>query len=143
MRAEAAAILAARKILTPRTIELVAAYEQQGSLTAEQAEEFVREALETFRWHGEATVTAETYNRLNDAHRLIAAASALAMAADAALKGAMGESVKDAYKALKEKVATWAGGDVEALVCEPESKGRQIIVAEKIDKPNARRILGR
>jgi CRP-like cAMP-binding protein len=72
LRAEAAAILAARNILTPRAIELVAAYERQGSLTAEQAEEFVREALETFRWHGEATVTAETYNRLNDAHRLIA-----------------------------------------------------------------------
>ena len=72
LRAEATAILAARKILTPRAIELVAAYERQGSLTAEQAEEFVREALETFRWHGEATVTAETYNRLNDAHRLIA-----------------------------------------------------------------------
>jgi uncharacterized glyoxalase superfamily metalloenzyme YdcJ len=32
----------------------------------------VRQALETFRWNGEATVTAETYNRLNDAHRLIA-----------------------------------------------------------------------
>jgi uncharacterized glyoxalase superfamily metalloenzyme YdcJ len=32
----------------------------------------VREALETFRWHGKATVTVETYNRLNDAHRLIA-----------------------------------------------------------------------
>jgi uncharacterized glyoxalase superfamily metalloenzyme YdcJ len=29
----------------------------------------VREALETFRWNGVAT---ETYNRLNDAHRLIA-----------------------------------------------------------------------
>src|ERR1700730_8652251 len=72
LRAEAAAILAARNILTPRAIELVATYERQGSLTAEQAEEFVREALETFRWHGEATVTAETYNRPNDAHRLIA-----------------------------------------------------------------------
>ena len=72
LRAEATAILAARKILTPRAIELVAAYERQGSLTTEQAKEFVREVLETFRWHGEATVTAETYNRLNDAHRLIA-----------------------------------------------------------------------
>ncbi len=72
LRAEAAAILAARQILTPRAIELVAAYERQGGLTAEQAEEFVQEALETFRWHGEATVAAETYNRLNDAHRLIA-----------------------------------------------------------------------
>ena len=31
-----------------------------------------REALETFRWHGEATVDADTYERLHDAHRLIA-----------------------------------------------------------------------
>ncbi|HUI21383.1 MAG TPA: VOC family protein [Methylocella sp.] len=72
LRAEATAILAARRILTPRAIELVSTYERQGSLTMEQAEEFVREALETFRWNGEATVAAETYNRLNDAHRLIA-----------------------------------------------------------------------
>ena len=32
------------------------------------------------------------------------AASALAMAADAALKGAVGEAVKDGYKVLKEKI---------------------------------------
>jgi hypothetical protein len=62
------------------------------------------------------------------------AASALAMAADAALKGAVGEAVKDAYKTLKEKIAAWAGGDVEALAKEPDSKGRQLTVAEKIDK---------
>ena len=66
LRAEAAAILTKRKILTPRAIELASDYERQGSFTTEQAEEFVREALETFRWNGEATVTAETYNRLND-----------------------------------------------------------------------------
>ena len=32
----------------------------------------MREALETFRWHGKATVAVETYNRLNYAHHLIA-----------------------------------------------------------------------
>ncbi len=72
LRAEAAAILAARTILTPRAIELVETFELQGGLAAEQAEEFVREALETFRWRREAMVAAATYNRLHDAHRLIA-----------------------------------------------------------------------
>jgi uncharacterized glyoxalase superfamily metalloenzyme YdcJ len=72
LRAEAAAILAARKILTPRATELVETFELQGGLAAEQAEEFVREALETFRWRREAMVAAATYNRLHDAHRLIA-----------------------------------------------------------------------
>ena len=42
-------------------------------------------------------------------------ASALAMAGEAALKGAVGEAAKDAYKALKNRVARWAGSDVEAL----------------------------
>lgn len=62
------------------------------------------------------------------------AASALALAAPEVLKSAVGEAVKDAYKALKEKIAIWASGDVEALAHEPDSKGRQLTVAEKIDK---------
>ena len=41
-------------------------------MTVAQAEEFVREALDTFRWHSEATVSLEDYKRLHDAHRLIA-----------------------------------------------------------------------
>ncbi len=72
LRVQAANILAARKILTPRASELIEAFERQGGLTAEQAEEFVREALETFRWHREAMVSAKTYARLRDAHPLIA-----------------------------------------------------------------------
>ncbi len=62
------------------------------------------------------------------------AASALALAAPEVIKSAVGEAVKDAYKALKEKIAIWASGDVEALTNEPDSKGRQLTVAEKIDK---------
>ena len=62
------------------------------------------------------------------------AASALAMAAEAMLKGAVGEAVKDAYKTLKEKLTAWAGSDVEALAKEPDSKGRQLTIAEKVDK---------
>lgn len=72
LRSEAAAILAARNIFTPRAIELVELNEEQGGLTAEQAAQFVTEALETFRWHDRATVSSATYKRLHDAHRLIA-----------------------------------------------------------------------
>ncbi len=72
LRAEAADILAKRQIYTPRAIKLIEQHEKAGGLTEAEAAEFVAEALETFRWHGEATVSAETYKRLHDAHRLIA-----------------------------------------------------------------------
>jgi uncharacterized glyoxalase superfamily metalloenzyme YdcJ len=72
LRAEAEAILARRRIYTPRAIELIGRHEKAGGLTEAEAAEFVAEALETFRWHGEATVSAGTYKRLHDAHRLIA-----------------------------------------------------------------------
>ncbi len=61
------------------------------------------------------------------------ATSLLAMAANEALKAGVGEAVKDAYAKLKTKIAEWAGADVEALAKEPESPGRQLIVAETIN----------
>lgn len=72
LRAEAAAILARRRIFTPRAVELTATFERNGGLTEVEAEEFVAEALETFRWHSEATVDRGTYARLTEAHRLVA-----------------------------------------------------------------------
>lgn len=60
-------------------------------------------------------------------------ASALAMAGEAALKGAVGEAAKDAYKALKSRVAQWAGSDVETLEKTPASPARRAVVAEVID----------
>lgn len=72
LRAEAARILDARRIFTPQALELVDIFEAKGALTLAQAEAFVREALETFRWHSEATVDLNTYRKLNHAHRLIA-----------------------------------------------------------------------
>jgi uncharacterized glyoxalase superfamily metalloenzyme YdcJ len=53
-------------------VELTAKTEASGGLTNAEAGEFVREVLHTFRWHGEATVPQHTYERLHDAHRLIA-----------------------------------------------------------------------
>ena len=72
LRAEAAGILARRRIFTDRALALIETFETKGGLTEEEAREFVAEALETFRWHSEATVSAETYKKLHDAHRLIA-----------------------------------------------------------------------
>jgi hypothetical protein len=62
------------------------------------------------------------------------AASALAMAAKEVVKTGVGEAVKDAYKKLKAKIAAWADADVEALAAEPDSAGRQLTVAEKINR---------
>ncbi len=62
------------------------------------------------------------------------AASLLAMAAKEALKTGVGEAVKDAYAKLKTKIAGWAGADVEALAKEPDSAGRQLTVAETINR---------
>lgn len=72
LRQKAAAILAQRIIFTSRALELIAHCETEGGLSESDADAFVREALETFRWHGEATVSAEVYQQLHDQHRLIA-----------------------------------------------------------------------
>ncbi|RTQ99185.1 2-oxoadipate dioxygenase/decarboxylase HglS [Halomonas nitroreducens] len=72
LRERAAAILAERDIFTPGARELIARHEAQGGLTDEQAERFVAEALETFRWHRDATVDLDTYEALHAEHRLIA-----------------------------------------------------------------------
>lgn len=72
LQQQAAEILAARDIFTPRCRELVSLHQQQGGLTAQQAEEFIPEVLETFRWHQQTTVDQRTYQALLDQHRLIA-----------------------------------------------------------------------
>jgi hypothetical protein len=58
---------------------------------------------------------------------------ALSMAAEAVLKGAVGEAVKDGYKALKKKVSDWAPSDVEELEKTPNSATRRAVIAEIID----------
>ena len=72
LRAEAAAILDARRIVTPGALALIDQAERDGGLDSAAASDFVAELLETFRWHATATVSAETYGHLLDAHRLIA-----------------------------------------------------------------------
>ena len=72
LRQQSSEILARRNIFTDRAVALLAKAEADGGLDAADAEAFVAEALETFRWHSDATVSLETYQQLHDAHRLIA-----------------------------------------------------------------------
>lgn len=72
LRREAAAILARRRIFTPRCLQLIETFERNGGLDETQAHEFVSEAIETFRWRGEATVPARVYEAFRKTHPLIA-----------------------------------------------------------------------
>ncbi len=72
LRQEAAEVLARRQIFTPGALRLIAKAEEAGGLTGEEAQQFIAEALETFRWHARANVSHDLYRRLHDAHRLIA-----------------------------------------------------------------------
>ncbi|SEL01557.1 Uncharacterized metalloenzyme YdcJ, glyoxalase superfamily [Kosakonia sacchari] len=72
LRNKAAAILAKRDIFTPACRQLIELHELNGGFTAPQADAFVQEALETFRWHRHATVDEQTYQALHNEHRLIA-----------------------------------------------------------------------
>jgi uncharacterized glyoxalase superfamily metalloenzyme YdcJ len=72
LRAFAQSMLDQRSIFTPMALTLIERAESLGGLTEQEAEVFVEQALETFRWHHSATVTAEQYQKLSAQHRLIA-----------------------------------------------------------------------
>ncbi len=72
LRAEVGAILARREIFSPEALDLILRDERNGGLDEMQADAFVAALLDTFRWHRDATVTVETYQRLAAQHRLIA-----------------------------------------------------------------------
>ena len=72
LRTEAEQILSKRQIFTSGAVALTEKAEREGGLDKADAERFVAEALETFRWHDKANVSPEMYQRLHDAHRLIA-----------------------------------------------------------------------
>ncbi|MFT6967313.1 MAG: putative glyoxalase superfamily metalloenzyme YdcJ [Cellvibrionaceae bacterium] len=69
---EAEKILSKRKIMTTRALELIDIAELNHGLNEVQTKEFIDEALETFRWHSQATVNKNIYQRLRGAHGLIA-----------------------------------------------------------------------
>lgn len=64
--------LANRHIFTDAAVKLIERFEAQGGLSASDAQEFITEALETFRWHDKTPVSKELYERLLTQHPLIA-----------------------------------------------------------------------
>ena len=72
LREAARAILGRRRIFTEGALALIDRAERAGGLTAPEAEAFVGEAIETFRWHGKAAVDAATYRGLRAVHPLVA-----------------------------------------------------------------------
>lgn len=65
-------ILEARDIFHPTVKLLVEKAESQGGLDQDHADQLVKLALETFRWHETALVDEETYSQLQAIHPLIA-----------------------------------------------------------------------
>ncbi|WP_444756624.1 2-oxoadipate dioxygenase/decarboxylase HglS [Pseudomonas sp. A014] len=72
LREQANQLLRERSIFTPGVLALIERHECEGGLNDADARRFVQEALETFRWHKSATVSAEQYRALHEQHRLIA-----------------------------------------------------------------------
>ena len=72
LRREAEGTLGRRSIFHGRTLDLADRAARAGGLPEAEAEELIEGAIETFRWRREATVSAEIYATLKDAHALIA-----------------------------------------------------------------------
>jgi uncharacterized glyoxalase superfamily metalloenzyme YdcJ len=71
LRGDVQRIVSERRIMSDRAIALIGIAEEEG-LTEAQAAEFIKEALRIFRWRPDASVSRATYQRLRDAHPLIA-----------------------------------------------------------------------
>ena len=59
---------------------------------------------------------------------------AFSLGGEAIVKSAVGEAVKDAYKALKTKMSIWAANDVGELEKTPVSNTRKAVIVEAIDR---------
>jgi uncharacterized glyoxalase superfamily metalloenzyme YdcJ len=65
-------ILAERNVFSDKLVELLEKQEATGSLTEQEEDQFIEELVKTFKWNDQANVSADVYEDLHDAHRLIA-----------------------------------------------------------------------
>ncbi|WP_428392585.1 2-oxoadipate dioxygenase/decarboxylase HglS [Lichenicoccus sp.] len=72
LRETATGLLNQRRIVTPEALALIERFETDGVLDDARTEAFVAAALDSFRWHAEATVDRATYQALRAAHPLVA-----------------------------------------------------------------------
>ncbi|MEE4278730.1 MAG: VOC family protein [Halieaceae bacterium] len=72
VRTRVEALLGAREIFSPRLKTLIGDAERAGGVDVERVDEFLGEALDVFRWRGQARVDQPTYAALAGEHKLIA-----------------------------------------------------------------------
>ncbi len=73
VRKTAMDVLSGRTLFSPRLCQLMDAAEQnRSSLTADDADELIAEALKIFKWHSRSTVPLETYLSLKHEHPMVA-----------------------------------------------------------------------
>lgn len=72
LKQEALSALNNRTIFTDKVVKLIERFEEQGGLRSDEAQHFVTEALETFRWHYKTPVSKSLYQKLLAQHALIA-----------------------------------------------------------------------
>ena len=72
LREQANEILSKRQIFPEELIKLIGLSEKQGGLDENQANTFIENALEVFRWHKKSMVNKQTYDALRNTHGLIA-----------------------------------------------------------------------
>lgn len=65
-------VLGKRRIFTDKAISLIDKAEVDGGVLVINADRFIQEVLQTFKWHRQANVSRDLYNHLHDEHRLIA-----------------------------------------------------------------------
>lgn len=72
LRSKALDILSRRQIFSDQCLQLVSLAEKMGGLTAEQADQFITEGIQTFKWRGSATVSLSEYQELQQENPLLA-----------------------------------------------------------------------
>lgn len=72
LREKAKQVLDERQIFSDTLLNLVQKFEQNGGLTADDADTFVKEATKVFQWHKTSPIDKLLYEKLSNEHRLIA-----------------------------------------------------------------------
>ena len=72
LRDEIKCILGKRDIIHPDLREMLERANGEGGVRSDQATDFVRLSMETFRWHSTASVSHELYLKLKEIHPILA-----------------------------------------------------------------------
>lgn len=65
-------VIASRSIVSEKCLSLIAKFEEEAGLNENDSKEFVKEALETFRWHKKAKISKGFYKELLSINSLLA-----------------------------------------------------------------------